>query len=359
MPSRLRSLSGGQYVNRRIAEALRGEYELDQINIKDFLERFSVNKFALAVMEFFFIPLISIYSSVVASRYDVVFSEWTPLSPMFGNLVYFQPFAGASSKLGLFYNPNLSSRSSKLAFARVRTALLWPLRVASLSRMRILCNSTYTAGLLRKELGREARVVYPPVDSEWRSPRPKEDLILTISRVAVEKNLQLLSRVGPSLSPFRFILIGKVYSEDGERILHGIKASFDERGFADLFEYLGFVEGQAKRDLLQRAKVLLNPAVNEPFGLSIVEGMGSGCIPVVHDSGGPRETVPSEWRFKTDEEAVEVLKRAVNSWNPTIANEMVRLSRKFSSAEFERNIIREAQLVSKAQHRETRSIDST
>ena len=37
---------------------------------------------------------------------------------------------------------------------------------------------------------------------------------------------------------------------------------------------------------------------NEHFGITISEAMAGGCVPVVHDSGGPQETVTPDVGFR-------------------------------------------------------------
>src|SRR5207244_11868431 len=45
------------------------------------------------------------------------------------------------------------------------------------------------------------------------------------------------------------------------------------------------------KDILGKAKVYVHSALNEHFGITIVEAMAAGCVPVVHISGGARELV--------------------------------------------------------------------
>jgi glycosyltransferase involved in cell wall biosynthesis len=53
--------------------------------------------------------------------------------------------------------------------------------------------------------------------------------------------------------------------------------------------------------------------VGEHFGISIVEAMALGCIPVVHDSGGMREFVPTQYRYRTIEQAAEKITATFSS----------------------------------------------
>jgi glycosyltransferase involved in cell wall biosynthesis len=102
---------------------------------------------------------------------------------------------------------------------------------------------------------------------------------------------------------------------------------------------LGRVSESVKRDLLLRAKVLFHPAPYESFGISIVEGMAAGAIPVAHNSGGPSEIVPSQWLFKDVDEAANKVRRALNEHNSNIMKEMVQLASKFSEERFKHEII--------------------
>ncbi len=43
---------------------------------------------------------------------------------------------------------------------------------------------------------------------------------------------------------------------------------------------------------MRKSKVYFHPMVGEHFGISIVEAMAAGLVPVVSDVGGPTEFVP-------------------------------------------------------------------
>jgi glycosyltransferase involved in cell wall biosynthesis len=46
------------------------------------------------------------------------------------------------------------------------------------------------------------------------------------------------------------------------------------------------------RAALAESRYFLHTMVGEPFGLSAVEAVAAGCLPLVHRSGGQRETIP-------------------------------------------------------------------
>ena len=74
--------------------------------------------------------------------------------------------------------------------------------------------------------------------------------------------------------------------------------------------------------LLGRAKIFLHTKRGEHFGISTVEAIGKGCLPMVHDSGGGRETVPMDTlRFETKldaEQKIETLLSDYQARQPTL-----------------------------------------
>jgi glycosyltransferase involved in cell wall biosynthesis len=64
--------------------------------------------------------------------------------------------------------------------------------------------------------------------------------------------------------------------------------------------------------IMREAKVYFHTMVGEHFGISIVEAMAAGLIPVVSDVGGPTEFVPKRYHFDTFEGAGEIISTAFN-----------------------------------------------
>ena len=74
--------------------------------------------------------------------------------------------------------------------------------------------------------------------------------------------------------------------------------------------------------------------VGEHFGISIVEAMALGCLPIVHNSGGMVEFVPELYRYETVPEAASKIDNAINNWSPDKAEEMKQIADKFSISNF-------------------------
>jgi glycosyltransferase involved in cell wall biosynthesis len=75
-------------------------------------------------------------------------------------------------------------------------------------------------------------------------------------------------------------------------------------------------------DLIRRSKVYVHPLPGEPFGISTVEGMSAGIIPVVPDIGGHTEFVPKKYQFHTFGQGVQAVAAALAA--PT--SERIQLS---------------------------------
>jgi glycosyltransferase involved in cell wall biosynthesis len=58
--------------------------------------------------------------------------------------------------------------------------------------------------------------------------------------------------------------------------------------------------------IMRESKVYFHPMVGEQFGISIIEAMAAGLVPVVSDVGGPAEFVPKNYHFHTFEGAAEI-----------------------------------------------------
>lgn len=88
---------------------------------------------------------------------------------------------------------------------------------------------------------------------------------------------------------------------------------------------------------MKQCKLYLGQCPGEPFGISTVEAMSAGLIPIVPDIGGQTEFVPSKFHFHTFGEAVQIIHSALNADD----SERVRLSnsvRKFSINRYIRNL---------------------
>ena len=53
----------------------------------------------------------------------------------------------------------------------------------------------------------------------------------------------------------------------------------------------------------------------EHFGIAPVEGLASGCVTIVHNSGGMKEFIPDEYRWDTYDDLKEKIVRNMETQN--------------------------------------------
>lgn len=133
---------------------------------------------------------------------------------------------------------------------------------------------------IRDCYGRDAVVIYPPVETDFYTPRagPREDFYLVVSALAPYKRFDLAveacGRLGRTL-----VVIG-----DGPE-LPRLRAAAGPRVI-----FLGRQPDPVVRDYYRRARALLFPG-EEDFGIVPLEAQACGCPVIGYGRGGLTETV--------------------------------------------------------------------
>ncbi len=196
----------------------------------------------------------------------------------------------------------------------------------------LLCNSEYTERAIMRKWRRKAKVVYPPVDVESFSPAPKEDLIISVGRFVRPKNFELIIEVAKKLPQFKFIIVGRRPSSDAYfRKIANLKPSN--------LTILADLSRAELCSLMNKAKVYLHTMIGEHFGISVVEAMAAGCIPIVNAVGGSKEVIGNfGFTYNEIDECVACILKAFKSLaNP---EEVAEHAKRFSSKNFREEIVR-------------------
>lgn len=201
----------------------------------------------------------------------------------------------------------------------------------------VLTNSQYCRKAIWSTFNIDAKILYPPVDVETfqdivLKSSQREDLILVISRIAPDKQIENaieLARIMRHKSIGKAMIIaGNLHHYDYDYYLEMKKKIADY----DLSEYISLqtnISFGKLIQLMQLAKVYFHPRIDEHFGISIVEAMASGLVPVVSDVGGHTEFVPSKYHFHTLNNAVDVIAlgfEATASERRSISNSTTKFS---------------------------------
>jgi glycosyltransferase involved in cell wall biosynthesis len=164
-------------------------------------------------------------------------------------------------------------------------------------------NSAYVAGRIQRYYGRPARVIPPPVDTDFFTPGPAAsgDYDLVVSALAPYKRIELvLDAYRGTGRPLK--IVGTGPEERALRALAPPEARF-----------LGHVSDHELRDLYRGCRSVLMPGI-EDFGIVPVEAMACGKPAVAFAEGGGAESVvPGETGLLFHEASPAALRAVVDS----------------------------------------------
>lgn len=180
------------------------------------------------------------------------------------------------------YEPGYVDALSPVARPAARAALLWLRwwdRATSDGVDHFIANSKFVAGRIRRHYGREATVIYPPVDTEYFTPsgRPGGSY-LVVSRLIPYKRVDLaveaFNRLGRPL-----VVVGD-----------GPEASRLRELARPNITFTGEVSDEALREYYRQCVALVFPG-EEDFGLVPLEAQACGRPVVAFGRGGALESV--------------------------------------------------------------------
>lgn len=205
-----------------------------------------------------------------------------------------------------------------------------------------IANSKFTASAIKDFLNVNVQVVYPPVPSVMfnESPNsltenPRENMVVTVSRFSADKDLQKIPYIAKlTKGNARFVLIGLLHDR---KVYESLERTIGSLSLNKKVELMPNAPKAELENMLKRAKVYLHTMVGEHFGISIVEAMATGCIPIVHNSGGMKEFVPEKYRYENLHDAAKKIEIALNEWTPEKAKTIIGIARQFSESNFSHN----------------------
>lgn len=143
-----------------------------------------------------------------------------------------------------------------------------------------IANSQFIARRIRKVYGREAEVIYPPVDiSKFDLCTEKEDYYLTASRMVPYKKMKLIVEAFNQMPDKKLVVIGTGPEYAKTKAIAGPNITM-----------MGYQPFEVLRDKMQHAKAFVF-AAEEDFGITPVEAQACGTPVIAYGRGGALETV--------------------------------------------------------------------
>lgn len=198
----------------------------------------------------------------------------------------------------------------------------------------VLANSNEVAGRIKKFYGREAIVIYPPVEiPKLESPVKKENFYLIGGRVSRHK--------GHDIAIKAFTALGLPL-----KVFGGTFASYGLDQFKKFagpnVEFLGEISDEEKWELMKKAKAFIFPSEQEDFGIVPVEAMASGTPVIALGQGGVLETIiDGKTGVLFYERTPEALIAAVKKFEKMKfgAEDCITQAKKFSKERFKREML--------------------
>ena len=291
----LDDLGGGEKYMLKIAECLSEANDVtlfwnNKEDLNTVLQRFSIDLSRIRISANIFSPKVSFITRLLQSRkYDVLIVLSDGSVPIV-----------LSKKLFLHIQQPIPSAKTdfkmKLKLARVN---------------KIFCNSYFTKEYIDRELSVNSIVIYPPVELHPKRVK-KENIILHVGRFRVahvggrgifdyKKQSVMVDAfckmVRSGLKGWKFVIATGVKEEDRNEF-----EKLKKKGAKFPVEFLINKSNDELWDIYTRAKIYWHasgfgenlaehPEAAEHFGISTVEAMGVGAVPVVINAGGQKEIV--------------------------------------------------------------------
>ena len=160
----------------------------------------------------------------------------------------------------------------------------------------VVANSRFTADEMKRVYAIQTDVIANPgVDFSASCPRVEpvpRQAVITVSKLTKFKRVDFLidvfAELHQSQPDLQFHIVGKGEEEKT------LRKQVETLGLGKNVFFLGAVEDQELKQLLQSSALYLHGSINEPFGMAPLEAIACGTPVVAHNSGGPKEFVTSE-----------------------------------------------------------------
>ena len=273
-----------------------------------------------------FVKLLKKYRNQL--NYDYLFSTQSssPFEPVFLNK--------AKKNIAYVHFPEIHFDYDHARFKR--KAYLWLFKKwteQGISKLDIVfCNSNYTKEMIErywKSHGvKDPIVVYPPVnlDSFWcdKPISERRKTVTYVARFIPAKRHEIMKKLAVDLPSYDFVSVGG--------LIEGEKKWFNQfsQNLPKNYILKTDLPGAELVKTLQNSRVYAHLMEGEHFGISPIEALASGCITIVHNSGGMKEFIPEEFRWEKYEDLKEKIVKSMESSDQNWDNTRKQLWTKIS-----------------------------
>jgi len=221
----------------------------------------------------------------------------------------------------------------------------------------IIANSKFTQKVIGECLGKRALVINPPVASSktlMSANRGKrENVVITISRFRSAKGLEIIPKIASYVRDCEFIVVG-IADKESKQCLKELSGEIERLGVQERVRVFRNKPYGFTIAALSTAKVFLHTQSTEAFGMSIVESMAAGCVPIVPRTGGPWIDILDcqegqyGFSYRSSLEAADKIKLLLGdeSLRSEVSVRAIERSEVFDSSVFEKKLLSVVETIS-------------
>jgi len=268
-------------------------------------------------------------------KYDIIINNNPRVFLYKGDVNYLHGFSFLDNYIDEYGN----LKSKKVPF------LMKTLKIYGMyNNANFLTHGNYTLNLAFKlfpEIGVKPRridkILLPLEKMDKVDLKNKENLILTFGRISEDKQLTTVIDIAKVMRNHTFIISGSVRRKEEKDFFNYLKSIAP-----DNVKIIPNPTEEEKENLYKKAWVYLHTKRKEHFGLTVVEAISYGSVPVVPKAGEPWIDIVEEGKYgfgyNSIEEGVEAVKQALGL--PREDREFILESRnRFSFDKFKSNFL--------------------
>jgi glycosyltransferase involved in cell wall biosynthesis len=259
--------------------------------------------------------------------------------------------------LYLHFPTFLMSSTSRYASNKYRKSFFWrayfkpyslitqSLAMRAITRSSlILTNSEFSRKAIREAFEDvHPYLLYPPVDTARfshaysQSINAREVKVLVVARFSPEKQIENAITVAHLLrGSIKFQIVGSL-TPANRPYFKMLQDMIDTYSLTQTVTLTPNASNEELIDAMSKSMIYFHTMIGEHFGVSIVEAMAAGLVPIVPSYGGCSEIVPSGYQYRTLEEAAQYIAK-----NAKIADDEKRIQMHDIARQFSPNNFRKA-----------------
>jgi len=206
----------------------------------------------------------------------------------------------------------------------------------------VLTNSIFTKNAIKKVYPSvDPQVIYPPIDienfSDCYNSNSRKKQVIVISRFSREKQIEKAVLIAKLLPNIHFKIIGSLLPLN-QSYFNYIQQMIEDNGLTDRIQLIPNATKTEMINAMSSSMIYLHTMHGEHFGISIVEAMASGLLPVVPSYGGCSEIVPREYQYTTIQDAANCISKNIDHYDSNKRKFVYEIAKQFSPENFTRKL---------------------